>query len=175
MDTRSVKLVALPPERWQEAKALRLEALQNEPAAFASSYADELAFPDEVWRKRLDTAYRREYNLTCYAERDGALVGMAGAHWQNREKLRHLASVYSMYVQPEQRRRGIARQLMRRLLGDLSALPQIEKVSLTVNAEFLPAISLYESLGFERAGRARRELKAAGRYYDLLYMEKLLR
>ncbi len=175
MDVQPAKLLNLPPERWQEAKALRLEALRLEGAAFASQYEDELAFADEIWRTRLDTAYSQEYNMTVYAELAGELIGMVGAQWQSREKLRHLASVYSMYVSPGWRRQGIARQLMRRLLDDLSALPQIEKVSLTVNAEILPAIRLYESLGFAQAGRARRELKVAGRYYDLLYMEKLIR
>ena len=43
------KIITLPPERWREAKQLRLEALLAEPSAFASSYEDELAFPDEVW------------------------------------------------------------------------------------------------------------------------------
>ena len=167
-------IINLPPGRWREAKELRLEALRNEPIAFASSYAEELAFPDDIWRTRLETADRRELNLTYFAEIEGELLGMAGANWQAREKLRHVATVYGVYVSPAWRGQGIAEQLMRRLLAELRRVNGIEKASLTVNAESLAALRLYERLGFERVGLARSELKVAGVYYDLLLMEKLL-
>lgn len=170
----SVKIITLPPERWREAKRLRLEALRAEPAAFASSYADELAFSDDVWITRLTSAFQRDKNMTCFAELNGELVGMAGANWSTREKLRHVATIYGVYVSPAQRSKGIASQLMGALLDDLSALPQLEKVSLTVNGAGEPAIRLYERFGFQRVGRARRELYVGGHYYDLLYMERFL-
>ena len=164
-------IITLPPERWREAKQLRLEALLAEPSAFASSYEDELAFPDEVWIGRLTSAYEWDGNMTFFAEVGGVLVGMAGAHWSSKAKLRHVAEVYGVYVSPEMRGRGIASALLRRLLEELRTLRQIEKVSLTVNSESIAAVRLYEKLGFEIVGAARRELKAAGRYYDLHYME----
>ncbi len=104
-------IISLPPQRWREAKRLRLEALREEPAAFASSYEDELAFRDEVWRTRLTSAFERDGNLTFFAEVDGKLVGMAGAGWSSKAKLRHVAEVYSVYVSPGVRGRGIATRL----------------------------------------------------------------
>ena len=166
-----VSIITLPPARWREAKRLRLEALLAEPSAFASSYEDELAFGDDVWIARLKSAYERDGNLTFVAEVDGALVGMAGAGWSAKAKLRHVAGVYGVYVSPWIRGRGIASALLRRLLEELRTLRQIEKVSLTVNSESIAAVRLYEKLGFEIVGAARRELKDAGRYYDLHYME----
>ena len=171
----NAEIITLPPERWREAKQLRLEALLAEPTAFASSYEDELAFSNEVWIARLATAYERDGNLTFFSEADGALDGMAGATWPAREKLRHVATMYGVYVSPAQRDQGIASQLMRRLLDELSALPQLEKVGLTVNSASTPAVRLYERFGFERVGAARRELRVGGQYYDLLYMERFLR
>lgn len=170
----AVEIVALPPERWREAKQLRLEALLAEPTAFASSYEDELAFSDDLWMARLATAYERDGNLTFFAELDRALVGIAGATWPAREKTRHAASIYGVYVSPEQRGQGFASKLMGRLLIELTALPQLEKVGLTVNSACKPAVRLYQRLGFERVGRARRELRVGGQYYDLLYMERFL-
>lgn len=85
--TKAVNIIVLPPERWREAKRLRLEALREESAAFASSYEDELAFRDEVWRTRLTSAFERDGNLTFFAEVDGALIGMAGTGWSARAKL----------------------------------------------------------------------------------------
>lgn len=164
-------IINLPPERWREAKQLRLDALLAEPSAFASSYEDEVAFPDDVWIARLTSAFERDGNLTFFAEVDGALVGMAGAGWSAKAKLRHVAEVYGVYVAPERRGHGIATRLMRRLLNGLRSLGQIEKVSLQVTCEAQAAVGLYERLGFEIVGTARRELKVDGRYYDLRYME----
>ncbi len=164
-------ITALPPTRWPEAKQLRLDALQAEPSAFASSYEDELAFSDDVWLARLNTAYARDGNLTFFAEVEGVLVGMAGAHWSSKAKLRHVAEVYGVYVRPDRRGRGIASALMRRLLDALRAMQQIEKVNLTVNATSEPAVALYSGLGFAIVGTARRELKVGGCYYDLHAME----
>ncbi len=146
----TVEIITLPPKRWPEAKRLRLEALRGAPTAFASSFADEEAFGADVWTARLRSAFKRDGNLTLYAE------------------------VYSVYVSPAQRGLGIASQLMRRLLDELSTLPQLEKVCLTVNSAGQPAISLYQRFGFEKLGVARRELYVDGQYYDLLYMERFL-
>ncbi len=164
-------IITLPPERWREAKQLRLEALRAEPTAFASSYEDELAFADEVWIARSKSAYERDGNVTFFAEVDGTLVGMAGAGWSAKAKLRHVAGIYSVYLSSEMRGKRIASRLMRRLLDELRSTGQIEKVSLMVNTEALAAIRLYEKLGFEIVGTAHREEKVDGRYYDLHYME----
>ena len=167
----AVNIIDLPVERWREAKQLRLEALLSEPAAFASSYEDELDFPDDVWIARSKSAYGRNGNMAFFAEVGGILVGMAGAHWSSKAKLRHVAGVYGVYVSPDQRGKGLAPRLMRRLLTELRSMGPIEKVSLMVNTEALAAIRLYEKLGFEIVGTAHREEKVDGRYYNLHYME----
>ncbi len=164
-------IIVLPPARWREAKQLRLEALLAEPSAFASSYDDELAFSDEVWIARLTSAYERAGNVTFFAEIDGVLVGMAGAGWSSKAKLRHVVEVYGVYVASEMRGKGIATRLMRRLIDELRSLGQIEKARLTVNSESRAAVRLYEKLGFAISGTAKRELRVDGRYYDLHAMD----
>jgi len=168
-------IITLPPARWREARQLRLEALLAEPAAFASSYEEELAFPDDVWIARSKSAHERDGNVTFFAEIEGELVGMAGAGWSAKAKLRHVAGVYGVFVSPEMRDKGVAQHLMRRLLAELRSMAQIEKVSLMVNTEALAAIRLYEKLGFAIVGTAHREEKVDGRYYDLHYMEIYLK
>ncbi|MCY4018941.1 MAG: GNAT family N-acetyltransferase [Chloroflexi bacterium] len=165
-----VSIITLPPARWRAAQRLRLQALLAEPSAFASSYEDELAFPDDVWIARLTSAQERDGNMTYFAEVDGELVGMAGAHWSNRSEMRHVAEVYGVYVSSEMRGRGIASRLMRRLLEELRSLDQFEKVSLTLNTEAGAALGLYQGLGFKIIGTSRRELKVAGQYHDLHIM-----
>ncbi|MCY4466837.1 MAG: GNAT family N-acetyltransferase [Chloroflexi bacterium] len=164
-------IIELPMTRWREARALRLHALQTDPSAFASSYADELAFADDVWLARAHSAERRAGNMTFFAQLDGELTGMAGANWSQREKNQHVANVYGVYVLPAQRGKGIGGALMQGLLDELARMPQIEKVGLQVNSEEQAAVALYARMGFATVGKAIRELKVGGTYYDLDYME----
>ena len=156
-------IIVLPPERWREAKQLRLEALRREPTAFASSYEDELAFSDDVWQSRLAAAMERAGNMTYFAKHEGALVGMAGATWSPRAKVRHVATVYGVYVSPDMRGRGIASDLMHTLLDELQSMPQIEKVSLTVNSESAAATGDVPAIGIRDCwpGEARTEHRRA--------------
>ncbi len=165
-------IIELPLTRWRAARALRLQALQTDPSAFAASYADELAFADDIWLARAQSAERRADNMTLYAQLAGELVGMAGANWSHREKIRHVAHVYGVYVRSAQRGKGIGGALMQSLLDELARLPQIEKVSLQVNSESQAALALYRKLGFVKVGTAARELQVGGRYYDLQYLEQ---
>ncbi len=168
-------IIVLHPSRWGEAKALRLQALENDPLAFATSYEEALEYADEVWRTRTKAAFEREGAIALYAEVDGTLVGMAGAGWSDRRKTRHVAEVYAVYVKPNHRGKGIGAALVQGLLDELKALPQIEKVKLSVTGSNEAAVALYRRLGFEAVGNARRALKIDGRYYDLHYMELWLR
>ena len=168
-------IIVLHPSRWQEAKQLRLEALQNSPESFASSYEDALLYSDDVWKSRVKAAFQRDHAIGLYAEVDGVLVGMVGAGWSDRRKIRHVAEVYAVYVKPTHRGMGIGAVLMRRLLDELKALPQIKKVKLGVTASNEAAVTLYLRLGFEIVGRAKHALQVNGRYYDLHNMELWLR
>ena len=51
---------------------------------------------------------------------------------------------------------------------------RVVKVKLVVNPEQRVAVKLYKKAGFVVAGRAKKELKVGRRFFDTLYMEKLL-
>ena len=169
-----ISIIVLHPSRWPEARALRLEALQQEPTAFAGSYEEEQAFADKIWINRVTVAFARDNNIALYAESEGNLLGMVGAVWSNRRKQRHVAEVYSFYVSPAMRGQNIGTKLMTALLDELAAQPMIEKVRLMVTTSHEAAIRLYQRMNFEIVGRAARELKVNGRDYDLYYMERRL-
>jgi len=169
-----IQIITLDPSRWQESKALRLEALKTDPLAFGSSYEETLEFDDAIWQERAQSAFDKDNQITLYAESDGKLVGMMGAIWSNRIKTGHVAMIYGVYVSTDYRGQGVGRRLLQALMDELQANPQIEKVNLTVNPTQTSAQALYESFGFQPIGIAHRELKIDGQYYDELYMEKLL-
>ncbi|HNT30567.1 MAG TPA: N-acetyltransferase, partial [bacterium] len=101
-------------------------------------------------------------------------VGMAGYFHELRYKLRHVATIVSVYVQPDTRKQGIARQLMETVLADLTGLGYIRKAKLTVNPCQKEAVALYERLGFTRAGVLKEEMRVGDRFDDHWIMEKQL-
>lgn len=65
----NIQIITLPPERWQEAKDLRVQALNDAPAAFGVSLEEELARTDESWQERLAEAVDGEYYNQTIMER----------------------------------------------------------------------------------------------------------
>lgn len=169
-----VRIITLDPERWAEYRALRLQGLRHDPAAFGSSYEESVDQPEAFWRGRLEEARRKVENMTLFAEVDGQLMGTMGVYRPARLKTRHVGTVYGVYVDPAARGRGIARQLMRALLDEVHLNPEIEKLELTVNTENPAALALYRHFGFEVVGTYHRSLKIGERYYDEYLMENLL-
>ena len=169
-----VKIITLDPGRWEEYRALRLQALRQDPAAFGTSYEEDVDQPEVHWRDRLELAQRKIEHITLFAEIEGALMGMLGVYRPARIKTGHVGTVYSVYVDPAVRGRGVGRQLMQALLDEVRRIPQIEKLELTVNVENPAALALYRHFGFEVAGTFHRSLKVGDRYYDEYLMEKLL-
>ncbi len=163
----NIKIIKLPTERWPEYKALRLEALKNEPISYANSHEESLEHPDEKWQKLL------EEGNTWFAEVDGKLVGMASVDRSSKLKVKHHASIVAVYVSPDFRGKGLARKLLETILKSLEEDPEIVKVDLDVTTTLEPAIHLYESLGFKIVGTYEKEYKINGKYYDLYEMEKI--
>jgi len=87
------------------------------------------------------------------AERsDGQWLGVVTAEReQGREKRRHIAWVFRMYV--AQSGGGVGRLLLRAALGRARELPGVVKVNLTVAAHNARAVGLYESEGFRTIAR----------------------
>jgi ribosomal protein S18 acetylase RimI-like enzyme len=128
-------------------RAVRLRALRECPTAFASSYEEECEAPPEFWAQR---AKPTERAAVLGAWVDAQLIGITGIRREERRKLEHRASVVSVYVSPESRRRRIARQLLDAAVARGFAMSGVRQVQLTVNVSNAPAIRLYRSAGFRQ-------------------------
>jgi GNAT superfamily N-acetyltransferase len=136
----------LGPDEWELLRRLRLDALQESPAAFLSTYEREVAFDEERWRSRLETS------AYFVAATDGTEIGMVCAvrHAEPADD-RPTMELVSMWVAPDHRRRGAGAQLVEKVL-DYAREQGEPLVGLWVAGGNERAEALYRAAGFERTG-----------------------
>ncbi|HZU81907.1 MAG TPA: GNAT family N-acetyltransferase [Polyangiaceae bacterium] len=164
MDLEQGTVRPLGPEDAPAFRAVRLRALETDPASFLSSYEEEAPRSMEEFAARLrgeDPAVR-----VVGAFRGHALVGTLGFYRHAPLKARHRASLWGMYVAPEERRRGVGRALVDEALRLLRAVGTVEQAELNVAVVAEAARRLYASVGFEAQGVLRGAMKIGGRYFD---------
>jgi formyltetrahydrofolate-dependent phosphoribosylglycinamide formyltransferase len=137
---------------------IRLEALQNAPTAFGSSYEAESQNSLVDFGGYLTNSY------IAGAWLNGALVGTAGFRREKHTKVAHRGDIWGVYVRPAARGRGIARALITELLA--VARSEVKQVHLSVVTENENAVRLYRDLGFTIYGTEPRSLFVDGRYLD---------
>jgi GNAT superfamily N-acetyltransferase len=142
--------------------ALRREALEREPLAFAASPDDDRGLSLEFVRTAL--ANDREHVAFGHVEHD-RLTGMVGLVRPGEAKHLHKARVWGMYVTPQARRRGIGRLLLEAVIAHARGWDGVIQLHLSVTTA-LPAARLYEAAGFRPWGREPRALHHQGLFVD---------
>ncbi|MFX0132917.1 MAG: GNAT family N-acetyltransferase [Candidatus Hodarchaeota archaeon] len=156
----------LSSERWKEYRDLRLEALKSDPIAFSSSYEEEKNITEDEWKKRINNA------LLAFS--NDKLVGIIVYIINNKNKTKHIANIFGVYVKKEYRRQGIGKKMIENALKIIQKNVIVSKIKLGVNPELKAAVKLYEKCGFNIVGRLKNELKVDGKFYDELIMEKFI-
>ncbi len=159
----------LTPSHAGAYRALMLEAYTVHPDAFTSTVAERERQPITWWESRLsaDPAATR---MVLGAFQAGELAGVVGLSFEQREKVRHKATLFGMYVRPTLRHRGIARQLVQSALQCAREHPDMKLVQLTVTETNAAAVALYESCGFTSFGVEPMAIAAGSGYLSKLHM-----
>ncbi len=148
-------------------QALRLRGLRESPSAFASSADEEAATPLEDIARRLVASNDR---AVFGARKERELIGLVGVQREGLKKLAHKAFIWGIYVAPEVRRQGVARELITHALLYAQQTMHVLQVNLGVNVSNAPAVQLYESVGFVRFGLERAFLLVDGELHDEYHM-----
>lgn len=149
---------------------LRIEALADSPDVFAARLEDAVERPVEQTAESLALAHA----VTFGAFANGDLCANVTLLRNTAPKLDHRASVVAVYVTPSARGKGIARRLMQELLHFAAGWDGLERLDLMVASENMPAIALYESLGFKKYGTEIHAMKTAEKYIDEDMMRKFI-
>ena len=145
-------------------RRVRLEALREEPVAYAGSHADWAVLSDEEWRDRM-------VEPVVAAFLGDEPVGLAGLMRQRPSKMVHRASIVMVYVRKSQRGTGLADDLIDAVIDEARAMG-IVQLELSVTADNRAAVRFYERKGFVTIGRIPGALMHEGQEMDDLMMAR---
>jgi ribosomal-protein-alanine N-acetyltransferase len=124
------------PEEFEDLFAVE-EVCFEPPHRFGRTYMRQLVgWPDAA---------------TWIAAENDSIIGFAIVEWAS-EVAGIVAYIQTIEVLPEERGRGIGRELLRRIEGSANAAGAID-IWLHVNADNVRAIALYQGSGYKYAGR----------------------
>ena len=108
---------------------------------------EKLCFSDPWSESSISGELNSRLSYWLVAVEDDVLLGYIGS-----QSVLGESDMMNVAVHPDHRRRGVAQALILQLMQDLKAQGNVN-LSLEVRASNAPAITLYEKLGFEVAGR----------------------
>ncbi len=138
------RVATLVEADWEALRGVRLRALAESPSAFGSTFAEEQEFAEQRWRARASGSERARMFIAWL---DETAVGIAGLF----DEGDGTAQIVSVWVDPQHRGRGVARQLTSAALRFARA-QGIACIRLWVTEGNGAARNLYERLGFTPTG-----------------------
>lgn len=168
----AVTIRPIRPDEWRRWRETRLRMLRDDADFFATRYEDMVREPDATWRAWVAEAAAGEDKTLFVAEDGDAWLGVVGA-FVRIDPLE--VQLISMWVDPEARSRGVARDLIR-AVATWALRRGSARVVLFVQEANTPARRLYERAGFRltgdrapaSAGRSAFKLVLAAPVADLL-------
>ena len=147
-------------------RALMLEAYDLHPQAFTSSGRERATMPLSWWESRLTS----KLDAVFGAFEDSQLAGIVGLAFEPREKARHKATLFGMYVSGTVRQRGLGFQLVQAALAEAQNHPGLRLIQLTVTAGNEAAFKLYQRCGFIQYGLEPLAVRVGEEYFDKIHM-----
>jgi ribosomal protein S18 acetylase RimI-like enzyme len=144
-EPRALTVCRVEPSLWKVQRGVRLAMLLDTPLAYGSTFAREVAFPDELWVGRMADSSGW---LAFEGEQPVGAVTLFHAPNQSADE----ALLVAMWVASHARGRGAADRLVATLL-DYARETGLRRVLLDVADGNTRAIGFYERTGFTRTGR----------------------
>ncbi len=133
-------------------RAVRLRALQDAPAAFATSFETESRRPQRFWTRLARASDRAEQRLILVIDDGRQWTAMAASHWFDRPA--GVAQLWGLWVQAPDRGSGVAS----RLVAEVASWVQVQggaQLRLGVIERAAELEDFYRRLGFTRTGETK--------------------
>ena len=153
-----MKIRLLTQDDWKIWRQFRLEALQNSPENFGSSYEEELNWSNTDFQEALNK------NTIFGAFDNHAIIACAGFYSLIHLKTKHRGVIWGMYTRPEYRGRGIASALIQAVITYASS--RVAQLHLSCVTNNFNAIAFYQKHGFKVYGTEPRALKIDDVFFD---------
>jgi ribosomal protein S18 acetylase RimI-like enzyme len=159
------------PFRLQPADAgrfvrVRRRMLADSPWAFAADPENDRASDPAQLAQDL----AKDDEAIFAVEEGGELVATLGVGRREGAKFAHRALVWTVFVEPAHRGRGLGAALLARALELARTWPGIDYIDLAVSENSPHAKRLYERFGFVAWGREPEAVQTGGRRYDEHHM-----
>jgi RimJ/RimL family protein N-acetyltransferase len=165
-------VIRLTPDDVPRFLRIRRRMLEVAPWAFSATPESDKGLDADFMAASL--AGEESAVFAVEGEGDGSappeLVATAGIVRASPEKFAHRARVWGVFVEPEQRGRGLGRAVMAAAVDLARTWEGVDFVDLAVSERSPAGRSLYEALGFEAWGREPEVTVHAGRRWDEIHM-----
>jgi ribosomal protein S18 acetylase RimI-like enzyme len=148
----AVELRRVRAGEWSRLRDLRLRSLEEDPGAFGSSLAAEVAQPDAFWERLAGASEAAQTEIVFVAEEDEEWLGLAAGFLSEADP--RVAGLWGLWVAPEGRRRMLASHLVDAVSAWARARKAL-RLDLSVAETSVGAAALYERLGFTPTGETR--------------------
>ncbi len=129
---------------WQELRALRLKALQSDPAVFGSNYQKESTMTESEWKNWLqseDAAIFILYENTTP-------LGMTGINVDRDDPTKKTAILWGSWLEPHARGKGLSKIMYRERIAWAKKHPTIERIVVSHRASNLRSKRAAQKHGF---------------------------
>ncbi|MGG5737020.1 MULTISPECIES: GNAT family N-acetyltransferase [Bacillus cereus group] len=143
---------------------LRLQALQVNPEAFITTYEEAIRQENPLDRVASNLTSANSCTFGAF-NKENQLIGVVTLLTEEKEAYKHKGHVVAMYVDAQNRRNGLARELIANAIQRARDI-KLEQLTLGVVSTNEPAKKLYKSMGFKTYAIEKRAIKMNGVYSD---------
>lgn len=136
----------LKPDQWQRLRDMRLRLLEADPDSFGSTLEREQNYSAEQWAGRSGNP-----NVATFLATENGIDYGISAGGPYRSHSRDCAGMYSVWVDPRMRGRGLGEQLIHAVIS-WAKEAGFDELCLEVGDHNTAAITLYERCGFLPTG-----------------------
>lgn len=159
MTNANILIKHLTEKDWRIYKSLRIEALEKFPMSFASTLKEENTLSNKEWQNTLTNSVI--FGAFCNSK----IIGCCGFSVFKIIKMKHKATIWGMYIQPEYTGLGIADLLLKTAV-DYAKNNGIKKIQLACVSYNQRAIRFYQKNGFEIYAKDSLSIKIGDKFYD---------